>query len=64
MFVGSRAWPVRRADNLTTIYEPIVRQCEILTISQPYRPPRPVMVIASLFYIYLYYLFVMRQLWT
>jgi hypothetical protein len=35
MFLGSRA------DNLTAICEPI-RQCEILNISQPYRPPRPV----------------------
>jgi hypothetical protein len=24
IFVGSRAWPVRRADNLTSICEPIV----------------------------------------
>jgi hypothetical protein len=24
MFLGSREWPVSRADNLTTIYEPIV----------------------------------------
>jgi hypothetical protein len=24
MFLGSRAWPVRKADNLTAIYEPIV----------------------------------------
>jgi hypothetical protein len=24
MFLGSRAWPVRRADNLTVLCEPIV----------------------------------------
>jgi hypothetical protein len=24
MYLGSRAWPVRRADNLTDIYKPIV----------------------------------------
>jgi hypothetical protein len=25
MFLGSKVWPVRGADNLTTIYEPIVQ---------------------------------------
>jgi hypothetical protein len=33
---------VRKADNLTAIYEPIVRQCGVLNTSQPYRPARPV----------------------
>jgi hypothetical protein len=37
MFLGSRARPVRKADNLTGICEPIV-----YNMSQPYRPPRPV----------------------
>jgi hypothetical protein len=37
MFLGSRVRPVRKADNLTAICEPIVK---ILNISQPYRPPR------------------------
>jgi hypothetical protein len=33
MFLGSRALPVHRADNLATFCEPIV-QCGILNISQ------------------------------
>jgi hypothetical protein len=41
MFLGSRARPVRKADNLTAICEPIV-----YNISQPYRPPLPVTEIA------------------
>jgi hypothetical protein len=41
MFLGSKVRPVRGADNLTAISEPIV-----LNISQPYRPPRTVTVIA------------------
>jgi hypothetical protein len=39
MFLGEKVLLVRRADNLTAIYEPIVY---ILNISQPYKPPRPV----------------------
>jgi hypothetical protein len=44
MFLGSKVRPVRRADNLTAICEPIV-----LNIAQPYRSPRPVTGIALLF---------------
>jgi hypothetical protein len=42
MFLGSKMRPVRRADNLTAIYEPIAKHCGILNISQPNRPARPV----------------------
>jgi hypothetical protein len=40
MFLGSRARPVRWADNLTAICEQVSSQCGMLNISQPYRPPR------------------------
>jgi hypothetical protein len=42
MFLGSKARPVRRADNLTSICEPNVWTYGILNISQPYMAPRPV----------------------
>jgi hypothetical protein len=48
MFLGSKVRPVRGADNLTAISE-LSRQCGILNISQPYRPPRPVTGIDLLF---------------
>jgi hypothetical protein len=48
MFLGSKVRLMRGADKLTAIYEPIVysRQCGIINISEPCRPPRPVTGIA------------------
>jgi hypothetical protein len=42
MFLGSRARPERKPDNLIAIYELIVRTMWDLNISQTYGPPRPV----------------------
>jgi hypothetical protein len=47
MFLGRKVRRVHRADNLTAR---ISRQCGILNISQPYRPPRPLMGIALLYF--------------
>jgi hypothetical protein len=47
---GGKVRPTRKAGNITAIYEPMSRQCGILNILQPYRPPRLVMGIALLFY--------------
>jgi hypothetical protein len=49
MFLESKVRPVRRADNFATNCEQMFRQCGILNISQPYRPPRPVTGIALLY---------------
>jgi hypothetical protein len=51
MFLGSRARPVRGADNRTAICE-LSRKCVILNISQFYTPTRPVTGTASLFAAY------------
>jgi Trm5-related predicted tRNA methylase len=45
IFLGSRVLSVREADNLTAIYNSIVYTMGILNILQPYKPPRPAMVI-------------------
>jgi hypothetical protein len=49
MFLGSGARPAPKAKNLTSICEPIFKQCGILNISQTYRPPLPVTGIALLY---------------
>jgi hypothetical protein len=49
MFVGSRARPVRRAENLTAVSR-VSRQCGVLNISQSYRSPEPVTGITLLFF--------------
>jgi hypothetical protein len=46
IFLGSRALPVRKTENLTAVFELISRQYGILNISQPYRPPQPVTGVA------------------
>jgi hypothetical protein len=52
MSLWSKEQRVRRAENLTTIYEysRLSRQCGILNISQLCRPPRPVTGIALLYF--------------
>jgi hypothetical protein len=44
MFLGSKARPVGRADNLAAFREQIVWQCRLPRISQAYRHLRPVTV--------------------
>jgi hypothetical protein len=49
MFLRNRARPMSRADSLPSYVSRLSRQCGILNISQPYRPPRSVTGIALLY---------------
>jgi hypothetical protein len=62
LFLGTRAWLVRTADNLTAICELIVYTMWILNISQPYRPPQPVTRITLLLLLFFLLLFYFYQL--
>jgi hypothetical protein len=49
---GGKGQPAHKADNLTAIYEPIVKgKCVSLDNSQPNRPSQSVTEIALLFYL-------------
>jgi hypothetical protein len=45
-----KAWPPPKADNLLAFVSRLSRKCEIFNVSQPYRPPRPIIQIALLFF--------------
>jgi hypothetical protein len=63
MFLGSRAWPVYKADNLTIICKLIINTVWDLNISQPYRPPWPVVGMA-LVLLYLLHLSIARSCYS
>jgi hypothetical protein len=62
MFVGSKARLVRKADNLTSIYEPMSIKCGILCITQLYRPPLPIRVIVFFFLLFCFNTTYIRRL--
>jgi hypothetical protein len=66
MFLGNKARAMLRVDNSPPSVIRLSRQCGILNLSQPYRPPRPV---TRIFFFILYgssismYVFNFEMLW-
>jgi hypothetical protein len=54
MYLGSRARPLCKADNLTAIYEPILQCPDNVGSSTSHRPIHPAMGIDLLFLFYFY----------
>jgi hypothetical protein len=59
IFLGDKGRPVRKADNLTAICEPIVwRKCGRLDLSQPYGPAQACYKESFTLYLFIYLWFI------